>query len=158
MDVRWELDYKESWAPKNWCFWSVVLRRFLGSLLKEVPWTARRFIQSSLKEINPEYSLEGLMLKVQYCGHLIHRTESLEKTWCWERLKVLGEGDDRGWDGWIASPTQWTWVWVTPGVCDGQGGLAYCSPWGWKEWNRTEWLKWSNWRVSWGDWNKWSHI
>ena len=84
----------------------------LGSLLKGVSWTARRSIQSSLKEISPEYALEGLMLKLQYCGHLIHRTESLEKTWCWERLKVGGEGDDRGWGGWMASPTQWTWVWV----------------------------------------------
>ena len=53
--------------------------------------------------------------------------------WCWERLKVGGEGDDRGWDGWIASPSQWTWVWVTPAVGGGQGGLACCDPWGHKE-------------------------
>ena len=66
---------------------------------------------STLKEISPEHSLEGLMLKLklQYFGHLMRRTDSLEKTlerpWCWKRLKAWGEGDDRGWDGWMASPT-----------------------------------------------------
>ena len=84
----WELDYKESWAPKNWCFWTVVLEKTLES-----PWTARRSNQSILKEINPEYLLGGLMLrlKLQYFGHLIRRADSLEKPWCWERLKA-GEG------------------------------------------------------------------
>ena len=72
----WELDYKESWAPKNWCFWTVVWRRLL-----RVPWTARRSNQSILKEISPEYSLEGLMLKLklQYSGHLMRRGDSFEK-------------------------------------------------------------------------------
>ena len=51
-------------------------------------------------------------LKLQYFGHLMQRADSFERPWCWERLKVGGEGDDRGWDGWMASPTQWTWVWV----------------------------------------------
>jgi len=73
----WELDYKESWAPKNWCFWTVVLEKTLESSLycKEIQ-------QSILKEISPEYSLEGLMLKLklQYSGHLMPRTDSLEKT------------------------------------------------------------------------------
>ena len=97
----------KSWAPKNWCFWTVVLERLL-----RVPWTARRSNQSILKEISPEYALGGLMLKLklQYFGHLMWRTDSLEKTWCWETLKVGGEGDDGGWDGWMASPTPWTWV------------------------------------------------
>ena len=73
----WELDYKESWELKNWCFWTVVWRRLLI-----VPCTARRSNQSILKEISPEYSLEGLMLKLklQYFGHLMGRTDSLEKT------------------------------------------------------------------------------
>ena len=73
----WELDHKQSWAPKNWCFWTVVWGRLLRVL-----WTARRSNQSILKEISPEYSLEGLMLKLklQYFGHLIWRTDSLEKT------------------------------------------------------------------------------
>ena len=73
----WELDYKESWVLKNWCFWTVCWRRLL-----RVPWTARRSNQSILKKISPEYSLEGLMvkLKLQYFGHLMRRTNSLEKT------------------------------------------------------------------------------
>ena len=73
----WELDYKESWVPKNWCFWTVVWRRLL-----RVPWTARRSNQSILKEISPVYSLEGMMLKLklQNFGHLMQRTDSLEKT------------------------------------------------------------------------------
>ena len=73
----WELDCEESWVPKNWCFWTVVLRRPL-----RIPWTARRSNQSILKEISPEYSLEGLMLKLKfwYFGHLMQRTDSLEKT------------------------------------------------------------------------------
>ena len=80
-----------------------------------VPWIARRYNQSILKEINPEHSLEGLMLKLKlqyfkatWCEELTH----LKRPWCWERLKAEGEGDDRGWDGWKASLTQWTWVWV----------------------------------------------
>ena len=56
-----------------------------------------------------------LKLKLQYFGHLIHRTDYLKRPWCWERLKVGGEGDNREWDGWMASPTQWTWVWVDSG-------------------------------------------
>ena len=77
-------------------------RRFL-----RVPWIARRSNKSILKEINPEYSL-------QYFGHLMRRTDSLERPWFWESLKA-GEGDNRAWDGWMASPTQWMWVWVNSG-------------------------------------------
>ena len=80
-DVRvwmWELDHKEDWAPKNWCFQTVVLEK--TRRLLRVPWTARRSNQSNLKEINPEYSLEGLIQKLQYFGHLMRRTDSLEKT------------------------------------------------------------------------------
>ena len=108
-----DVDHKESWVPKNWCFWTVVWRRFL-----RVPWTARRSNQSILKEISPGYSLEGLMLKLKntlatWCEELTH----LKRSWCWERLKAGGEGDDRGWDGWMASLTQRTWVWVNSGSC-----------------------------------------
>ena len=73
----WELDYKESWVLKNWCFWTVVLEKTLES-----PWTARRSNQSILKEISPGCSLEGLMLKLklQYFGHLMWRADALEKT------------------------------------------------------------------------------
>ena len=89
-----------------WC-WRRLLR---------IPWIARRSNQSILKGISPEYSLEGLMLKLklQYFGHLMQRTD-LKRPWWWERLKLEGEGDDRGWDGWMASPTKWTWVWVNSG-------------------------------------------
>ena len=82
--------------------------------LLRVPWTARRSNLSILKEISPGCSLEGLMLKLklQYFGHLIRRTDSFEKTSCWERMKVGGEANNKGWDGWMASRTQWTWVWV----------------------------------------------
>ena len=99
-----ELDYKENWVPKNWCFWTVVLEKTLES-----PLDTRISNQSILKEISPECSLEGLMLKLKlqyWCEELTH----LKRPWYWERLKAGGEGDDRGWNGWMASRTQWTWV------------------------------------------------
>ena len=105
----------ESWTIKKaelrkidafelWC-WRRLLR---------VPWTARRSNQSILKEISPEYSLEGLMLKLnlQYFGHLMWRADSFEKTLMLGKTEDRRRGDDRGWDGWMASLTQWTWVWV----------------------------------------------
>ena len=64
-----------------------------------------------------------------WCEELTH----WKRPWCCERLKVGGEGDDRGWDGWTASLTQWTWVWAAPGVGEGPGNLVCCSPWGCKE-------------------------
>ena len=98
----------ESWTTKKaehqridafllWC-WRRLLR---------VSWTTRRSNQSILKEISPEYSLKGLMLKLklQYFGHLMRRTH-LKRPWCWKKLKAGGEWDDRGWDGWMASPTR----------------------------------------------------
>ena len=94
-------------AFELWC-WRRLLR---------VPWTARRSNQSILKEISPGCSLEGLMLKLklQYFGHLMQRTDSFERPWCWKRLRAGGEGDDRGWDGWMASPTRCIWVWMNSG-------------------------------------------
>ena len=74
-----------------------------------------------------------------WCEELTH----LKRPWCWERLKVGGEGDDKGWDGWMASLTQWTWVWINSGAGNGQGGLACCSPWGCKESDMTKWLNWT---------------
>ena len=87
------------------CWWRRLLR---------VPWTAMRSNQSILKEISPGCSLEGMMLKLKlrYFGHLMGTVDSLEKTLMLGRLWAGGEGDDRGWDGWMASPTQWTWVWM----------------------------------------------
>ena len=90
-----------------WC-WRKLLR---------VLWIAGRSKQSVLKEISPEYSLEELMLKLKFQNfcHLMGRTDSFERPWCWERLRTRGEGDDRGWDGWMASRTWWTGVWVNSG-------------------------------------------
>ena len=108
-------------AFELWC-WSRLL---------SVPWTARRSNQSVLKEISPEYSLERLMLKLKlhtlatWCEELTH----WKRPRFWERLKA-GEGDDRGWDGWVESPTQWIWVWANsrrwlktgkPGVLQSMG-------------------------------------
>ena len=80
----WELDYQESWAPKNWCFWTVLLEKILRLL-----WTARRSNQYILKEVSTEHSLEGLMLKLQYFGHLMGRANSLEK------ILMLGKFEGR---------------------------------------------------------------
>ena len=85
--------------------------------LSRVPWAARRSNQPILKEISPGCSLEGWCWSwnsntlATWWEELIH----LKRPWCWERLKAGGEGDIRGWDGWMASPTQWTWVWVNSG-------------------------------------------
>ena len=136
----------ESWTVKKaerrriddfelWC-WRRLLR---------VPWTSRRSKQSILKEISPEYSLEGLMLKLklQYFGHRCEELTHLKRPWCWERYKAGGERDDRGWDGWMASLTQCTWVWASSGSLRWSGSLACCSPWGHKELDTTEWLDWT---------------
>ena len=101
----WELDYKENWAPKSWCFWTVVLETTLKS-----PLDCKEIQPVHLKEISPEYPLEGLKLKLkfQYFGHLMQKLTHLKIPWCWERLKARGEGNNRGSDGWMASLTQWT--------------------------------------------------
>ena len=132
----WELDYKESWVPKNGCFRTVVWRRVL-----RVPWTARRADQSILKEINPEYSLEGLILKrkLQYFGHLIQTTDSLEKTLnagkSWRREeKGLTEDKMVGWHHRFNGLE----FEQALGDAEGQGSLVCCSPWGHKEFDTTE--------------------
>ena len=104
----WTIKKAEHWridAFELWC-WRRLLR---------VPCAAGRSNQPSLKEISPEYSLEGLMLKLklQYFGHLMQRTDSLKRPWFWERLKVGREGNDRGWESWMVTHTQRTWVWVS---------------------------------------------
>ena len=109
---------RESWTVKKadsqridafelWC-WRRLFR---------VPWTARRSNQSILKEISPGCSLEGMMLKLklQYFGHLMRRLTHWKSPWCWEGSGAGGEGDSRVWDGWMASLTRWTWVWVNSG-------------------------------------------
>ena len=131
----------ESWTIKKaehrridafelWC-WRRLLR---------IPSTARRSNQSILKEISPEYSLEGLILKLklQYFGHLMRRLTWWKRPWCWEKLKAGGEGDNGGWDGWMASPTQCTWVWASsrgwwwtgkPGVLQSMGSQRVGQDW-----------------------------
>ena len=122
-----EADFQRIDAFKPWCW-----RRLL-----KVPWTARRSYQLILKEINPEYSLEGLMLKLklQYFGHLMQTADSLEKT------LMLGRTEGRrGWDGWMASLMERTWTWANSGRWWGRGRLACRSPWGCEEWDTTGWL------------------
>ena len=136
----------ESWTIKKamcrridafelWC-WRRLLR---------VPWTARRSTQSILKEISPGCSLEGMMLKLklQYFGHLMWRVESLEIPWCWEGLGARGEGDNRGWDGWMASLNRWIWVWVNSGSWWWTGRPGVLRFMGSKGSDTTEWLNWT---------------
>ena len=94
---------------KNWCFWTVVLETTLESPL-----------DCKINSVHPKGSqswifIEGLMLKLklQYLATWYEELTHLKRPWCWERLKAEGEGDDRWWDGWMASLTQWTWVWVS---------------------------------------------
>ena len=138
----WELDSKDSWVPKTdafelWC-WRRPLR---------VPWTARRSNQSILKEIIPECSLEGLMLKLrlQYFGHLMQRADPLETT------LMLGKIEGRRRRGWMTEDEMAGWhhqlngnefEW-TPGIGDGQGGLVCCDSWDHKELDTTEQLNWT---------------
>ena len=139
----------ESWTIKKtecqridafelWC-WRRLLR---------VPWTARRSNQSILRQISPEYSLEGLMLKLklQFFGPLMQRNDSLEKTLMWERLKAGGEGDDRGWDGRMASPTRWTWVWVSSGSWWWAAKPVVLQSMGLQSW--TQLSNWTDWQFS----------
>ena len=108
----WELDHKENLVLKNWWFWTVVLEKTLGSPL-------------DFKEIKPVHPkgnqswtfLEELMLKLklQFLGHLMRLTR-WKRPWCRERLRAGGKGGYRGWDGWVASLTQWTWVWASSGI------------------------------------------
>ena len=112
----WELEYKESWAQKSWCLWTVVLEKTLESPLES------KAIQGDPRPVHPKvhpfmqsnqhqsWSWNSNTLAT-WCEELTH----LKRPWCWQRLKAGGEGDDRGWDDWMASLTQWTKVWVNSG-------------------------------------------
>ena len=131
----WELDHKESWVPKNWCFELWCWRRPL-----RVSWTARRSNQSILKEISPEYSLEGLMLKLKLWppdakNWLIGKDPDARKYWGQEE-KGTTEDEMVGWHHWFDGHE----FEQAPGVGDGQERLACCSPWGRKELDMTEQL------------------
>ena len=106
----WELDYKESWALKNWCFWTVVLEKTLESLLdwKEIEPVHTKRDQSWVFIGRTDVETEIPILWPPWYEQLTH----LKRPWCWARLRARGEGDNRGWDGWMALPTQWMWVLV----------------------------------------------
>ena len=110
----WELDYKEGWALKNWRFWTVVLEKTLESPLdcKEIqPVHPKRYqfwVFIGRTNVEAEAPINIL---ASLCEELTH----LKRAWCWERLRAGGEGYDWGWDGCMASPTLWTWVWVNSG-------------------------------------------
>ena len=142
----------ESWIIKKAECWRIdAFELWYWRRLLRVSWAARRSNQSILKEISPEYSLEGLMLKLQYFGYLIRRAKSLEKTLMLGNIEGRREtGDNRGWDGWMASLTRWKWVWVM-GDGEGQGSLVCCSLWGCKESNMTEQLN----ELNWWNWMRW---
>ena len=114
----WELDWKESWVLKNWCFWTVVLEKTLENDLdcKEIQPIHHKGNQSRIFIWRTDLKLKCQYLAI-WCEELTH----LKRLWCWERLKFGREVGDRGWDDWVASSTQWTWLWVTLGVRDGQG-------------------------------------
>ena len=151
----WELNYKESWVLNNRCFWTVVLEKTLES-----PWTARRSNQSILKEISPGCSLEGLMPKLKLIlwppdakNWLIWKDPDAGKDWRQEE-KGMTEDEMVRWhhqlDGHEFESTL--------GVGDGQGSLACCRPWGWKEPDMTERLNWKGEQrpveQNWEPWNK----
>ena len=123
-------EHRRIYAFELWCW-----RRLLI-----IPCSARRSNQSILKEISPEYSLEGLMLKLklQYVATWCEDLTQWKRPWCWESLKAGGEGDNRGQDGWMASPTQRTWVWASsrswwwtgkPGVLQAMGSQRVRHNW-----------------------------
>ena len=109
----WKLDYKESWVPVNWCFWSVVLEKTLESPLncKEVPPVHPKGNQSWIFMGKTDAEAET----PNNFTTCYEEPTPWKRPWCWERLKAGGEGDNRGRDGWVASLTQWTWVWVNSG-------------------------------------------
>ena len=127
------VDFQGSWRPKNWCFWIVVLEKILESPL-------------DCKEISPGCLLEGMMLKLklQYFGHLMRRVDSLKKTLILGGIGVGGEGDNRGWDDWMASLTLWTWVWVNSGSWWWTGRPGVLQFMGSQKSDTTEWLNWTD--------------
>ena len=110
----WELRHKENWAPKNWCFWTVVLEKTLESPLdcKEIQPVYPKGNQSRILIGRTDWfwSWNSNTLAT-WCKELTH----WKRPWFWERLKAGGKGDNRRWDGWMVSPTWWTWIWASWG-------------------------------------------
>ena len=137
----WELDYKERWESKNWCFWTVVLEKTLSEPLglqgdPTSPSKRRSVLGVHWKDWCWSWSSNTL---ATWCQELTH----WRRPWCWERFKA-GEGDDRGWDGWMASPTQWTWVWVNSGSWWWTGRPGVLQSMGWQR-VRHNWVTKLNW-------------
>ena len=115
----WELDCEESWALKNWCFWTVALEKNLESTLD----------CSEIQLVHPKGDQSWVFIGSWNSNTLSTWCEELthwKRPWCWERLRAGGEGDDRGWDSWMASLTPWTWVWVKSGSWWWTRSLACC--------------------------------
>ena len=148
----WELDHKEGWVLKNWCFWTVVLDKILESPLdcKEI------------KPVNPKGNQSWIFIgrtdakkkkKKNWCWssnalaswfkELIH----WKRLWCWERLKAGGEGYDKGWDGWMASLIQWTWVWARSGSRWWTGRPDVLQSMGSQRVGHNERLNWRSWKI-----------
>ena len=110
----WDLDYKESWVSKNWCFWTVVMEKTLESPLdcEEIQPVHPKGNEFWVFIGRADAEAETTILAT-WCEEQTH----WKRPWCWERLKVGGERDNRGWDGWMASLIQWTWIWVNSGSC-----------------------------------------
>ena len=102
-----ELDHKEGWVLKNWCFWTVVLEKTLEPAKRSNQSIQRK----SILNIHWKYWGWSSNTLATWCEELTH----WKRPWCWERLKAGEEGDDRAWDGWMASLTQWTWIWASSG-------------------------------------------
>ena len=131
-----ELDHKEDWGLKNWCLWTVVLEKTLESLLD------CKIKPVKLKGSQPWIFIGRIDAEVEapilWPPDISEELTPWKRPWCWERLKARGEGDDRAWDGWMTSPTQWMWVWASSGRWYGQGSLVCCGPRGRKESDTTE--------------------
>ena len=140
----WELDHKESWVPKNWCFWTVVLEKTLESPLN----------CKEIQPVNPIGSQFWTFIgrtdaeaEASILGHLMWRTD-WKRPWCWAILKAGGERDDGGWDCSMASLTQWTWVWASsgswwwtmkPGVLQSMWLQRVVD--NWSDWTKLNWIR-----------------
>ena len=143
----WELDCKNGWVLKNWCFWTVMLEKTLESPLDS----------KELKPVDPKGNQLWIFIgrtdteaETPVLCHLMRRANSLEKTLMLGKIEGRRRRDDRGWDGWMASPTRWTWVWASSQSWRWTGRPGCCSPWGRKESDTTE-------RLNWTTVSKWLH-
>ena len=123
----WELDHKEGWEPKNWCFWTMLLEKTLESLLdsKEIKPVNLLRRKSTL---NSNWKVWCWRWSSNPLAAWCEKLTPWETALCWDRLREGGEAGPWGWDGWMASSTQWTWVWANSRESEGQGSLACCHP------------------------------